>query len=166
MREISEMTGVSKPAIYYHFSSKEKIYISLMEMSLNFNTRQFERLVEREMPVKQKIIELAKIRFRQVIDYPELAKFFVILMTGAEKLPFLEEILHEAAQRRQILFDLIRQGVENGEFGSSARSILATEIFVGAILHFIIKQINSAERILNDQLAEEIVEILFKGWNE
>ncbi len=166
MREISELTGVSKPTIYYYFRNKEGIYTSLMEASLHYNIEKFRQLIQKDIPVKQKIIELMKIRFQQVLDYPALAKFFMTLMTGAEKLPFLQHLMYEATERRRLLFNLIREGAEKGEFGTTAHSELATEIFVGAMIHFIIKQLNTPEKILSDKLAEEIVEILFKGLNE
>ncbi|MBN2366355.1 MAG: TetR/AcrR family transcriptional regulator [Calditrichaeota bacterium] len=166
MREISEMSGISKPAIYYHFKSKEQIYRSLMETALNYNSRQLEILDGKEIPIRDKITELAKMRFRQVLKYPELAKFFVILITGVEKLPFLEEIVREVKDRQKRIFDLIKNGVEKGEFGNTARSSMAADIFLGALLYYIIRQLNSMKIILTDELAEEIVEILFKGWNE
>jgi TetR/AcrR family transcriptional regulator len=166
MREISEMTGISKPMIYYYFKNKEGIYTSLMEVSLHYNTEKFRQLIQKNISAKQKIIELIKIRFQQVLEYPELAKFFMILMTGTEKLPFLQFLMDEATERRKLLVDLIREGVNSGEFGTTVQSELATEIFVGTMVHFMIKQLNTQEIFLTDQLAEEIVEILFKGLNE
>lgn len=166
MREISERTGLSKPTIYYYFGNKEGIYTSLVSTSLNYNVEMFQKIQEKNISIKQKIVELVKLRFRQVLDYPDLAKFFVSLINGTEKLPFLEDLIEEANQRRKMLVDLIYEGIRAGEFGSSAKPELATEIFVGSLTHFIQKQLNTPEIILTDELAEEMVELLFLGWNE
>jgi len=166
MREISERTGLSKPTIYYYFGNKEGIYTSLVATSLNYNIEMFQDIQREKTTIKQKIIELVKLRFHQVLEYPELAKFFVDLLTGSEKLPFLEQLMREANDRRKMLADLIDEGIKNGEFGSNAKPELASEIFIGSIMHFIQKQLNTSEVILTNELAEEIVELLFLGWNE
>jgi AcrR family transcriptional regulator len=166
MREISERTGLSKPTIYYHFGNKEGIYTSLVSTSLNYNVEMFQEIQQKEVSIKQKIIELVKLRFRQVREYPDLAQFFVSLLSGTEKLPFLEDQMKQALERRKMLVDLINEGISTGEFGSNAKPELASEIFVGSLMHFIQKQLNTTEIILTDDLAEEIVELLFLGWNE
>jgi AcrR family transcriptional regulator len=166
MREISELTGLSKPTIYYYFGNKEGIYRALVSVGLNYNSEQFQKLQEKNIPVKQKIIELVKMRFQQVSDYPDLAKFFVMLLLGFEKLSFLEDLISDAMNRRKWLVDMIQEAIKSGEFGTSARPELASEIFLGAISHFILKQLTTNEEVLTDQLAEDIVEMLFLGWNE
>jgi len=166
MREISERTGLSKPTIYYHFGNKEGIYTSLVATSLNYNVEMFQDIQRKDVSTKQKIIELVKLRFHQVLEYPDLAKFFVDLLSGTEKLPFLEQLMQEAKDRRKMLVNLINDGIRNGEFGSSAKPELASEIFIGSLMHFIQMQLNRSEVFLTDELAEEIVELLFLGLNE
>jgi len=118
------------------------------------------------MSYKEKMITLARLRFRQVVDYPELAKFFLVLFTQPEKLPFLEEYVDEAMKRRKFLIDLVKEGIESGEFGPRANPEIAAELFVAAITHFTWKQLNSDKKILSDSLAGEIVNTLFLGINE
>lgn len=166
MREISESTGLSKPTIYYYFGSKEGIYTSLVEVGLHHNLEQFQQIIDMKIPVKQKIIEIVKIRFRQVQEYPEFAKFFLLIFMSIENLPFLKKFIEEAASRRQSLADLIQQGISQGEFGQSANPKLAADILIGTLMHFMVKQLNVKKKILSDELAEEIVELIFKGLNE
>ena len=166
MREISERSGLSKPTIYYYFGNKEGIYRELISVGLNYNSEQFLEIQKKDIPIKQKIIELVKMRFCQVKEYPDLAKFFILLLAGFEKLHFLEDLIEEAMTRRKWLVDLIQEAIKTGEFGTSANPQLAAEIFIGALTHFIMMQLNTSEEILSDQLAVEIVEMLFLGWNE
>lgn len=166
MREISESTGLSKPTIYYYFGSKEGVYTSLVEVGLHHNLEQFQQIIDMNIPVKQKIIEIVKIRFKQVQEYPEFAKFFLLIFMSIENLPFLKKFIEEAASRRQSLADLIQQGIFQGEFGKSANPKLAADILIGTLMHFIVKQLNVKKKILSDELAEEIVELIFKGLNE
>jgi AcrR family transcriptional regulator len=166
MREICEHAGLSKPTIYYHFGSKEGIFTALVDAGLHHNLEIFQAIANKSVPIKQKITELVKIRFQQVLEYPELAKFFLMLFSVTEVPVFLRQYVEEASRRRKLLVDLIKEGVQSKEFGPSANPELAAEIFLGAIFYFITKQIHSREKILSDVLAEQIVELLFKGLNE
>jgi TetR/AcrR family transcriptional regulator len=166
MREISEYTGLSKPTIYYYFGNKEGIYSALVEASIETGIIQIEKILRKNISVKDKLIEFIKARFEQVYKYPELIKFFLSLFNTTENLPFLEHFRQDAMKRHHILSELISEGIASGEFGASARPELASELYLGIITHFLWNQLNSPDPILSDQLAEEIVEILFKGLNE
>ena len=72
----------------------------------------------------------------------------------------------EANRHQQILTKIILEGINSGEFGVSAKPKLAEEIIGAAIAHFIMKQMKTRKKILTDDLAEEIVELLFKESNE
>lgn len=166
MREISETTGLSKPTIYYYFGNKEGIYTALVEAGLHYQMELFQEIFDRNIPMKEKIVEIIKLRFRQVREFPEFAKFFIVLFTLSEKLPFLKKFFREANIRRQMFVELIKEGVVKGEFGPRVNPVLFAEIILASLTHFVIKQLNSKKNILSDQLAEEIVEILFRGMNE
>jgi len=166
IREICEKTGVSKPTLYYYFGNKEGIYKALVDAGTSLGANKFREILDMNVPVKQKLIEIVKISFHQTSEYPEFVKFFQSLFIITERLPFLDNIMEVAKKRRRILANLIQEGINNGEFGASANPNLACEFFVGAISHFVWKQLTSEKKILSDQLAEEIVELLFKGLNE
>jgi AcrR family transcriptional regulator len=166
MRELSESTGLSKPTIYYYFGNKEGIYTALVEAGLHYGVEIFQKIVEQDIPIKDKIVQVVKVRFQQVLEYPDFAKFFLVVFTSSEKLPFLEDFIKESIERRKMLVDLIKEGIKRKEFGPSANPELAAEVFVGALMHFIMKQLNSRKVILSDKLAEDLVEFLFRGLNE
>jgi len=58
------------------------------------------------------------------------------------------------------------EGIDKKEFGISVKTQIAVEIIIGTLIHFISQQLASRRKILSDQLAEEIIEVLFKGLNE
>jgi hypothetical protein len=126
----------------------------------------FQKIVDQDIPIKDKIVQVVKVRFQQVLEYPDFAKFFLVVFTSSEKLPFLEDFIKESIERRKMLVDLIKEGIKRKEFGPSANPELAAEVFVGALMHFIMKQLNSRKVILSDKLAEDLVEFLFRGLNE
>lgn len=166
MREISEQTGLSKPTIYYYFRNKEGINSSLIDASLSHGPVQMKNIINQNIPVKQKLVAIVKLWFHHGSQYPEFAKFILRLLNDSENLGFLDKFIQEAKERRKILTDLVQEGINRGEFGASGNPHLAAEIFMGTLTHFVWKQINCEEKILSDRLAEEIVELLFKGLNQ
>jgi AcrR family transcriptional regulator len=166
IREICEETGVSKPTLYYYYGNKEGIYKALVDAGTALGANRYHEILELSIPIKQKLIEIVKISFNQTNEYPEFVKFFQSLFITTERLPFLESVMDVAKKQRRILANLIQEGINNGEFGASANPRLACDVFVGAVTHFVWKQLNSDAKILSDQLAEDIVELLFKGLNE
>jgi hypothetical protein len=68
--------------------------------------------------------------------------------------------------RKKNLVKLVQQGIERGEFGTNIKPEIAVEMIIGTITHFMWHQLNSKRRIVSDQLAAEIVEVLFKGLND
>jgi len=166
MREISEQAGVTKPAIYYYFNSKEDIYKELVQSALNFGNEKLKQVLAKDLPVRQKLVEIIKGHFRGCLQNPEYVQFFISLATSSEKLPFLEDFKEQALETKKGLTKLIQSGKDSGEFGPGVKPELAAAAINGAMLIFIIRQLNSKKKILSDQLAEEIMELFFKGLNE
>lgn len=166
MREISELSNVTKPTIYYYFGNKEGIYKALIQEALNYHLEDLKQIAALKIPMKQKLIELLKRRFQISLQYPELTKFVLQVFTHYEKLPCLDGFESEVAAHTKIFAEMIQEGIDSGEFGPSARPELVVHVIGAVLLHFLMSQLNSTEQILSDQLAEELIELLFKGLNE
>ena len=166
MREISEQTGMSKPTIYYYFGSKERLYQALIDTGSAHVLANFERIRALEITVKEKLVELMKSYFRECIQHPEFIRFFLSPVSSVDSKPFSEQSLFADDKPWHVLADMISEGLNSGEFGASAKPLLAAEIIGGVITHFLLRQLNSNKRILSDRLAEEAIEMLFKGLNE
>mgnify|MGYP006299334649 FL=1 len=118
------------------------------------------------MPAKTKLLLLIKKRFEHCLQYPEYVRFFLTLFSSTQKLPILKEFERDAEKHKQVFIKMIEEGIESGEFGAGANPELAVEIIGAVMSHFMNKQLSCHKEILSDQLAEEIVELLFKGLNE
>jgi AcrR family transcriptional regulator len=166
MREISEQSGVSKPMIYYYFESKEKLYESLMDTGLAYNENQIQEIMTSAESTKDKLTGLFKLQFEQCLKFPEFVKFFLYMFVKIEDTPLGERLRQEESRRKHGLVKLIQEGIRRGEFGVNVKPEIAVEMIIGTITHFMWHQMNSRKKILTDQLAEEIIEVLFKGLNE
>jgi AcrR family transcriptional regulator len=166
MREISEQSSVTKPTIYYYFGNKEGIYKALIQEALAYHTEDLRQISLLNIPVKQKLVELMKRRFQVSLRHPELTKFVLEIFNHYEKLPFLNGIYKEVECHGKIFTEMIQEGINSGEFGASAKPELAVEVIGGVLMHFLMNGLHSRQRALSNQLAEDVVELLFKGLNE
>lgn len=166
MREISEQSHVSKPTIYYYFGSKEGIFRELLETGWNYGMEMARSIVASDISAKEKLVKLIQNRFQLCLEHPDFSKFFISVFLNTENLPFIEEFKRKARNHRTLIVNVFKEGIQSGEFGAGANPELAAEIFGAVVSHFIIMQIKSKKKILSDKLAEEIVELLFKGLNE
>ncbi len=166
MREISELSKVTKPTIYYYFGNKEGIYKALIKEALAYHTEDLRQIAALKISIKQKLVELIKRRFQVSLRHPELTKFVLELLYHYEKLPFLNGFNDEVECHGKIFTDMIQKGISSGEFGPTARPELVVDVVGGVLMHFLMNGLHHRGRALSDQLAEEIVELLFKGLNE
>jgi len=166
MREISEQSNVSKPTIYYYFGSKEGIFRELLETGLKIGMDYSKKIAESTIPAKQKLVKIIQNRFRLSYEHPEFSKFFLMIFLNPEDIPFVDDFKKQVRAHKKLLVNIFKEGIASGEFGAGANPELATEIFGAVTGHFIGLQIKSKRKILTDKLAEEIVELLFKGLNE
>ncbi|MDZ7370464.1 MAG: TetR/AcrR family transcriptional regulator [candidate division KSB1 bacterium] len=166
MREISELSQVSKPTIYYYFGSKEGIYRELLAAGFAYVQDKIREIAEKEISVREKLVELTRMFFAESIKHPDFVRFFFNLLSSA---PTDRNLLCDLDKQKvgvQLLVQMIGEGIRKGEFGSGVDPELAAEIFGGVIRHFVLMQLASKEIILNDTLAGKIIDLLFKGLNE
>lgn len=55
MREIAEQVGVSKPALYYHFKSKEELFCAVLNSSLDEIGRKIDAINNQTVTSYQKL---------------------------------------------------------------------------------------------------------------
>lgn len=166
MREISEQSNVSKPTIYYYFGSKEGIYHQLVDTGIAHIYAILEEASRLPIAAKEKLIHLTKRIFIQTREHPDYIKFFLNMSVVSGDSLLLEKCRKHADESGNIFVRLIRDGVKSGEFGAGVDPEITADIIGGVLHHFVWKQLASKKKILSDQLAENIIELLFKGLNE
>jgi len=166
MREISQESGVTKPTIYYYFGSKEGIYRQLIDATIQEVFSTLEHIEDYDLSAKEKLVVMTQRLFKLTANHPDFAKFFLTIVTPFSDDEVLSKFTKEVEKRSHVLTSVIAEGVSSGEFGAGANPQLATQIIAGAWQHFIWQQLAGKKRILTDELARDVIEILFKGLNE
>jgi TetR/AcrR family transcriptional regulator len=116
VREIVEAAGVTKPALYYHFGSKEGIFLAMMAEA----TQEFEATaamaLETEGSARERILQYLDSMFVLILDHLDVMRVLDAIYYGPPQgAPSFD---FDALHRRfiEVLGRLVSEGIDSGEF--------------------------------------------------
>ncbi|NPV73095.1 MAG: TetR/AcrR family transcriptional regulator [Pelotomaculum sp.] len=149
---IVKASGVSKGGIYWHFKSKEEIFLYLVEKWLDENRKALETCLKLDEPATAKLarfVDFTVERARSPVL--SLINEFVMAVRDDGVINRLRELM-ERRSEESIIAAVISRGIEDGEFKSLDAGV-ASEIFVtmfhGLVMrwHFKHKDISLLRRV-------------------
>jgi len=142
VREIVAEAGYTKPVLYYHFGSKEGLYLALLEDALAELRRRMEAAQRQEGTVRERIVALSQELFRVGSEHVEVVRLIHAAYYGPRlgAPPCDFDAFHHA------FFDplaaLVAEGMERGELapGNPEEVALAlhgaaTTVLEGSLAH-------------------------------
>ena len=120
VREIVNEAQVTNPMLYYYFQSKEGVFVSLVDSLVGSFDGQIERLLEEQMPLRDKLLRIVELHMNAAREVPVVLRFmFSTLFSPRDSVPLLD-----MPQRRMCLMHKVAQmfddAVAAGEFEMSA----------------------------------------------
>ncbi len=140
--EICKQAGVSKGAFYYHFESKETVFLALVESWLF----ELENILENEFKNADNVAEaMLKLsgKIQDIIDNnPLLLNLFLELWTNASRNPRVHKATIEPYDRYKRIFEtIVQKGIDEGTFNQVNPAVasqfllsLTSGLFMQAIL--------------------------------
>ena len=129
VREIAEMAGVTKPAVYYHFGSKEGLLMAILEQAKRDVDEAIGRAVARTGTARQRILGLCEdvyALFGQNVPIARVAH--AVFLGPPDGAPPFDVTVFEARFRgalEQIASDGVAAGeVRNGTVGDIALAVM------------------------------------------
>ena len=160
---IVKSSGVSKGGIYWHFKSKEEIFLYLVEKWLNERQRDFESRLKPDDTAASKLNKFVDCTIEQAHSpVPSLIHEFVMVVRDEGVLNQIKGLMNNYTEDN-ILTAIIIQGIENGEFkpldARAAAEVFRT-LFEGIMMrcHFHHKDVSLLRRI-----AKTAISIYFEG---
>jgi AcrR family transcriptional regulator len=164
VREICEAAGVTKPTLYHFYGSKEGVYRTLVEGTLDEYRRGVRAIVEEAGSVPERLKQIARGHFEYTRERPELVRFLLGLIhnpPGSAPVTdfhsLYDEVLSEYAR-------LIQQGVEDGTLAPGA-VVVRLLVFSGAIIEAIHGYLLAGRPELTSELADTLVDTILRGWS-
>jgi TetR/AcrR family fatty acid metabolism transcriptional regulator len=160
--EIARKAKVSEATVYEYFGSKEDLLFAIPEEI----TRRSVEFLEAMLPY----IKGAENRLRAMIygyftlyhDNPQYSSLVLLNLKHNRK--FMETEGYGMVRRAaQIILEVIRQGVESGEFRSDLDPYLARSMVLGAIEHVFFRWHLTERKVELADFTDSLMQILMRG---
>jgi AcrR family transcriptional regulator len=127
VREIAERAGVTKPALYYHFGSKEGVLLAILEQAQQQFADALARAVAGSGSAQDRLIEVCEAVYRLFEENVPIARVAHAVFLGPPDLAPPFDVTVFEAQLREVLERIVIDGQAAGELrdGSAADIALA-----------------------------------------
>lgn len=140
LREVSEDARTTKPMIYYYFGSKEGLYSSIVKQILEEMAEAIRSRVSAEAPVAEQVVAFCERYMDHFLANEEIIALVLREVFGLGGVPMATLGNTLAAHVRQPLDDILRRGMERGEFREDDVAVCATAI-TGILNMFILAHV-------------------------
>lgn len=165
MNDIVSESGLSKGAIYSHFESKERLFLSLWERQTTIGIEQLRQMFSPEDTAVDKLLKVAEVTMVSSCNCPqEVVRIQLEFMIAASRMAALGPDLQKRYETiHRFIVDIVEEGIKNGEFKSDIDSRSLTSLlfatFEGLSLHYATLGIEFDSKKLQETLAN----LAFKG---
>ncbi len=162
VREIVDAAGVTKPALYYYFKSKEGIYLELFREPFAFFSKILEDARNKEGGVRARVVRLFDRIFALFIARLKEARLMYSIYYGPPQgAPFFDfEGFH--LKMREVTGLIVREGIEKGEL-KAVDADAATWALIGALNFIMEEQLCHRSPMIDRTGLSRILDLIFEG---
>jgi len=165
MDKIAEEAGVSKGALYWHFRSKEELFVELKQRSIAKVRKQFEKLFAQKKPFDVNLREAIRLYLSSLVpENREVARLNAEFLAEAPKIPKLNDMLKNQYEMfRDLIASTIGEAIEKGELRRDIDPEIVSMILLamldGLELHWAILELDFDW----EKVKENLLDVLMKG---
>jgi AcrR family transcriptional regulator len=118
MNDIVKESGFSKGAIYGHFESKERLFLSLWERQTVLGIGQLRQMFSPDETAVDKLLKVAEMTMSSSCDCPpEVGRMQLEFMVAASRMESLEPDMRKRYETiHRFIAEIFKEGIESGEF--------------------------------------------------
>jgi AcrR family transcriptional regulator len=159
LQEIADEVGVTRPAFYHHFKSKQEILAAIVDMALERAEATVDQATETDAPATDQLRDFIRRYVEINTEHAEVPALF-------QSLGELDEEAAESARLRRSAIDhklagLIERGVRTGELATPSPRIAAYAILGAA--NWMHAWYRSGGRLRPDEIAELLADLALYG---
>ncbi len=158
--EIAGALGVAKGTIYYHFKSKEELYLAVINEGVYLLEERMRLSISAEKTPAGKIKKIIGCLLSFIEDENDLVFLFIKELCGTE--------IQRAAQARMlsgslgIIRDIIEKGVEDGSLKKVDPEITTSSLY-GMVLISALHYLSYDKPIPHEQVRTAVEKVFFEG---
>lgn len=162
VREIVKAAGTTKPTLYYYFSSKERLFRTIIVDSLEDFRVQLQREVVLPGTIRQRLLRICRVHFEFAQRNPEQCRLHYSGYFSSERNVIDFDFNAYHMRNFEMIRDVVADGIASNEL-RTADPMLMTFSFVGVINLFIMGMLYNPGEVSADGLAERIVDLTLGG---
>jgi AcrR family transcriptional regulator len=163
MDDIVEESGLSKGTLYWYFKSKEDIINAILRRLFTGELANLESLLEAEGNVSERLVLLTSDRVNGMKHMSRLVPIIFEFYAVAVHQQWVQQFIGEYFQQfRKLLEDLIRQGIDRGEFrpvNATEAAISLASMYEGLTIYWLM----DPQTVQWDILSESSIPLLLDG---
>ncbi|MEJ5256269.1 MAG: TetR/AcrR family transcriptional regulator [Acidimicrobiales bacterium] len=160
MEDIVEATGIPRPTLYYHFSSKEEILAWLLERLMRDLSVEIGHILDRDQPARERLHDVVRAYLGLFADHRELCTVLLTELGRITRIPNLADAIwatfHEPVRK------LLHTGDTDGSLRAVDDEMTASAIF-GAVtmvgLHYVV----TGQPVDPDAMTSRLDDLLLLG---
>lgn len=160
MEDIVEATGIPRPTLYYHFSSKEEILTWLLERLMRDLSVEIGHILDRDQPARERLHDVVRAYLGLFAEHRQLCTVLLTELGRVSRIPSLADAIwatfHEPVSK------LLHAGEADGSLRAVDDEMTASAIF-GAVtmvgLHYVV----TGQPVDPDALAARLDDLLLLG---
>lgn len=162
VRDVARHAGCTKPALYYHFDSKDALFLACVHRQVA-RLQEQHRIAHGKASARERLI--AAIRF--ITTYAKEDPQGLKLLFRASRQPEELQPQYDYERDREVEVDLMRQaidhGIESGELRADLDAALASELLTNTVEARLLRFFATGEEMKPREI-ERLVETLYRGF--
>ena len=161
VREIAEQAGVSKPVVYYYFTSKEGLFMAILEMAENLQKKMLAEVLKSQGSVLDRLVMLYRKVYAEVEVHQSLYKMIHGLIFG----PPQGTPNYDFSRYHRHMIDAIAKIYDSGITGNEVKKSAGKEVayLVLSLIDFCLHMDQVKPQSADPQRPERLLRLAFEG---
>ncbi|RPI11942.1 MAG: TetR/AcrR family transcriptional regulator [Acidobacteriales bacterium] len=160
-REICQRAGVTKPVLYYHFASKERLYTDLLRGGWTECQEQLQLAARNGKTAREKLIEVLAADLALTKRDPRMATMmFRMIFAPSNETPNFD-FVRVGLEWSRLMAAIVKEGVRRGEMTGNARQV--GEAILGVHILYTLSFLLTGRPKPDRRLARRIVHLVVDG---
>lgn len=163
MDQVAELSGLSKPMIYYYFNNKEGYYKALAGHLLKIARSMNQKVLKPDLSLRDNMTNYVRFRIDFVKKNPGISRAFMSIITDPNIGLLIEEMQYEFnIMRNEFIDPMFERAKRKGEILPDTNGLMVIMMLNSFLIAITMKILNKIP--IHDEInIEEIVDILFYG---
>ncbi len=162
VREIVLRAGVTKPALYYHFGSKEGLLRAIVDQGFDELDEVVRQKVAQAADARDALVKFLEASFEIASRKPQLASLIYQVIFGSETSPGGIDVSTIAQRNRDVVMGVIHRAVEDGLIRPE-RAEKAGLLLSGLMNIHLMSYLKGEIKELSAQQARDAVDLYLNG---